>query len=134
MFRGRRPSPMSRLFAHLLIALAASIACAAAQASDPTTQPASISGESIREFFDAAPNLRRTMLDRWVESGPAAEPLLKALLQRKLDADARMNVEVALQRIHDAQILGGSTITLHVKDTPANEVIASISEQCGATV
>ena len=97
------------------------------------TQPSVISADEILRQLEATDvRARQAAVDRLAQLGPAAEPVLRSLLERNLDADSRKNVAVALERIHDAQVLGASLITVHVNAAPANDVLRSIEEQCQA--
>lgn len=102
--------------------------------ASPATQPAAADAAEVRQLVGRNLRARQAALDRIVESGAAVEPALRKLLDGKLDADARRNVEVALERIHDGRILGPSLITLHVRGASPRRVIDGISRQCGATV
>lgn len=118
----------------LMLALCA--VCAITKAADPpATQPSSISADDFLRQL-AAPDLhaRQAAVDRLAQLGPEAEPVLRDLLGRHLDADTHKNLEVALGRLRDSRVLGASLITLHLKDAPASNVLASIGEQCQATI
>ena len=77
---------------------------------------------------------RRQSIDRIVQLGGDAEPLLRDLLLRKLQEEPRKNVEAALQRIEDNRLLGPSPITLHLKNASPREALAAISRQCSVSI
>jgi len=101
-------------------------------APGPATAPAVPSAdEFLKQLSTDDWRQRRQTLRQLVELGPEAEPLLRDLLSRDLDHEARKNVELAAEQIRENRLLGPTLVTLHVKDSPPGPVFAELARQCG---
>lgn len=101
-------------------------------ASLPPTQPVLPTGDQILQELNASSwRKREQTIQRLVELGPDALPILRELARRNLDFEARKDIELALIRIEESRVMGPSLITLHVKDAAPGEVFSILSRQCG---
>jgi hypothetical protein len=109
-------------------------------ASNASTQPATplpsipSADELLKQLSTPDWKQRQETIHRIVAFGTAVDPLLRDLLSRDLDREARKNIEFITDRIREDRVLGPSMITLHVRNAAPSDVFASISKQCAGTI
>jgi hypothetical protein len=72
---------------------------------------------------------RQDAQDQLVRYGAEARPYLQKLLAATTDPEARTRAEAAVAQIDEDRATGASLVTLHVKDAPADQVLAELSRQ-----
>jgi hypothetical protein len=103
------------------------------QAQDASSKsPVPTPDEILRQLNASNWRQRQETVRQLVELGPGAQPVLRELVRRDLDLEARKNIELALAQIEESRLMGPSLITLHVKDASPAEVFANLSRQCGS--
>lgn len=77
---------------------------------------------------------RRAAEKELVAMGDEGESLIRALLKKATDVEARTRLESALQQIADGRRDGTTFITMHLKDVTAREVLAELTRQARAPI
>ncbi len=119
----------------LSIGLIASASLAAdAPATAPTTAPVSkaMADEArglIEQLNSSDWHQRQKAQDRLANMGSDIAPLLREAARKAPDDEVRMRIEAALRQIAQTERWGPTLVTLHVKESPAQNVAAELSKQ-----
>lgn len=76
--------------------------------------------------------VRQRAQESLVQVGPAALPMIGAMLAQATDPEVRNALMSARERINRDRILGPSFITIHLKNASPREVFEQLSRQCFA--
>ncbi len=72
---------------------------------------------------------RQEATDQLVRWGEDARPALEAVIRDSKDVEGRTRAESALRQIDENRIIGPTYVTLHYKDTSAEQVFADLGKQ-----
>lgn len=103
------------------------------QTTTQAVEPETANGAAIRGLVAKLSaddyQTRQDAQDQLVRYGAEARPYLRKLLAATNDPEARTRAEAAVAQIEEDRATGASVVTLHVKDAPADQVLAELSRQ-----